>query len=404
MSAVGSIEASVEGQPNMMQYPKPRAPMDPVLSFRSFSDRGASTIPSVTTQGQALFVTSGRVALALALQGLGVGPGQKVLLPAYNCKAMVAPVEWCGATPALYRLREDLAVDLDDLADRLDGATRCLVVVHYFGFPQKLATLRRFCDDNGIALIEDCAHSFFGAVDGRGLGALGEYAIASPMKFYPIYDGGVLVCNRDGTELPPLHSAGLGFEVKALVNMFEQACFFRRLRPFHYVLSPMFYLKDRVWALVKRSVTNKVAQDLGPAASDGGYDFDPKWLNVRMSAPSAFVFRNTADSRLVAQRRANFQWLLGQFEDIQCCSPLFRELGDNVVPYVFPLVVENPAKVFSTLKASGVPMFRWEDIDPTVCPVSARYAESLFQLPCHQELRREELEWIVSEVHRAVAA
>ena len=132
--------------------------------------------------------SSGRVAIALALRHLGIRPGEQVLLPAYHCTAMVEPVQWASAAPVFYRIHPDTSVDLEHLQRLLTPLTRAVIVVHYFGFPQQLSSLRAFCDTHRLALIEDCAHAFFGEEAGRPLGSCGDYAIASAMKFFPIYE------------------------------------------------------------------------------------------------------------------------------------------------------------------------------------------------------------------------
>jgi hypothetical protein len=77
-------------------------------------------------------------------------------------------------------------------------------------------------------------------------------------------------------------------------------------------------------------------------------------------------------------------------------------LPDEVVPYVFPLLVDNPDRSFLRLKMRGVPLFRWEDVDESACSTSAHYSRHLYQLPCHQELSAADLEWLIAEVKLAL--
>ena len=71
-----------------------------------------------------------------------------------------------------------------------------MLVAHYFGFVRSLAQIRAFCDARGIALVEDCAHAFFGAAADRPVGSWGDLAIASLTKFFPVPAGGCLVSGR----------------------------------------------------------------------------------------------------------------------------------------------------------------------------------------------------------------
>jgi dTDP-4-amino-4,6-dideoxygalactose transaminase len=103
------------------------------------------------------FLPSTRVALGVGMRAVGVAPGDRVLMPAYHCRALVELAFWCGAEVDYYRVRDDLSADLDDLESRCGPATKCVVIVHYFGFPQPRTRLREFCTSRSIALVEDCA-------------------------------------------------------------------------------------------------------------------------------------------------------------------------------------------------------------------------------------------------------
>src|SRR6476646_6865713 len=103
-----------------MNYPKPRIPTLPVLSLESLSNTESRHIPSVLDAKGIKFVTSGRIAIALALLQMKIGKDDQVLLPAYHCSSMVEPVIWANAVPIFYKIRPDTSVDLDDIRARLD--------------------------------------------------------------------------------------------------------------------------------------------------------------------------------------------------------------------------------------------------------------------------------------------
>ena len=175
--------------------------MSTVLSSATFSgEQPDDSCPSILDTGSVKFVTSGRVGIALALKHMGAGRNDKILVPAYHCSSMIEPVLWVGATPVYYRVHENASVDLADVRAKIDSATKALLVTHYFGFHQDMPAIRALCDEAGIAVIEDCAHAFFGTVAGHPPGWYGDYAIASSMKFFPVFDGGCLVSSRRGLD------------------------------------------------------------------------------------------------------------------------------------------------------------------------------------------------------------
>ncbi len=265
----------------MVDFPKPHIPTSPVLSLESFSGDKDQHVPSVLDAGEVRFVTSGKRAIALALQQMKIGKNDKVLLPAYHCLAMVEPVVQANATPVFHKINSDTSVDLDDIQARLDGSIKLLMVVNYFGFPQNLSKIRIFCDEHNILLLEDCAHSFFGEYDGRPLGSFGDYAIASTIKFFPTSEGGCLVSSRHPTSSLHLKSAGVGFEMKAALVALERGFEYGRLGFLQKLIYLPMWLKNFIWGHVKKRVSTEnidfgLGASFGPGASDDGIDGKPE--------------------------------------------------------------------------------------------------------------------------------
>lgn len=391
----------------MHAYPRSHIPTQPVLSSTSFlPGKRSGSIASVLDAGDVKFVTSGRVAIALAMKEIGVGPGDKVLVPAYHCASMVQPVVWAGATPVFYKVRPDTSVDLDDLRSKLDGTTKALLATNYFGFPQDLTSLRRFCDDSNLRFVEDCAHSFLGQHCAKPLGSFGDYAIASAMKFFPVYEGGCLISSRHDISHLQLTSGGLGFEVKATFNTLEKSFSFGRMGVLRSALSAPMWAKNFLWSKVKKSAPSK-AISLGPGSSDGGFDFDPRWIMKRASLFSRLMINTVPIEPIARKRRENYLLLKEALSDVPHFRPLFPDLPDNVVPYVFPMVSPNLPVLFPVLKNAGVPIIRFaeyltEGVDASVCATSVVLSTQCMQLPCHQDLQPEELEWMIEKFRTVI--
>src|SRR5262245_3317846 len=107
-----------------------------------------------------------RNALYHGLRLLGLGPGDRVLVPAFHCSSLVEPILSCGASVDFYNIQRDCSPDFGDLETQIVGTTRAILVIHYFGFPGPIQRFRDLCDERGLALIEDCAHVLAGAGDG----------------------------------------------------------------------------------------------------------------------------------------------------------------------------------------------------------------------------------------------
>lgn len=386
---------------------KPAIPIAPILSSASFRRAGFARAATILDAGAARLVTSGRIAIGLALREIGVGAGDTVLVPAYHSQSMVPPVLWRGATPVFYRVRPDTAPDLDDLASRIDGRTRAIMATHYFGFIQDLAPLRALCDARGIALIEDCAHCFIGERDGRPVGAVGDYAIASSMKFLPVYEGGALVSARKPLDGVALQSAGAGFEAKVLLTSLENSFRWRRLGGVQAALWLPLKFKDALWGALKRRKSS-AAKALAPSSSDSSYSFDPAWLDKRSSWFARTMLGLVPAARIAALRRRHYEQLDAALGALPGLRALHPALPAGVCPWVYPLLVDDPEPLFARLLAAGVPVVRfghplWPGVDDTICPVSADLSRRVLALPCHQELKEDELAWLIDAVRRAAA-
>lgn len=386
---------------------RPLIPLAPILSASSFRRACAAPARTVLDAGSYRLVTSGRVAIALALREIGVQPGERVLVPAYHSASMIPPVLWRGAAPVFYRVRADASVDLEDLAARIAPGVRAVMVTHYFGFPQDMAPIRALCDTRGIALIEDCAHCFIGEAGGRPVGAWGDYAIASSMKFLPIYEGGALVSARHRLDHIVLHSAGPGFEAKVALNSLEKGFNYGRLPAVRAALSLPLRAKSALWGLLKRR-RGGAARALAPDSSDSSFNFDPAWVDKRSSLFARTMLKLAAPGRIAALRRGHYARLEAAVQGVAGVRPLHPRLPDGACPWVFPLLADEPERLFARLQALGVPLTRfgtppWQGVDAATCANSAMLAEHVLALPCHQELTEREMSWLAARLREAVA-
>jgi perosamine synthetase len=317
---------------------RPRVPLAPVLSGASFRRGGAARLPSVLDAGEVRLVTSGRIAIALALREMGVKAGDTVLVPAYHSLSMVPPVLWCGAAPCFYRVGADAAADLVHADTLLDPSVKAIMVTHYFGFPQDMAKIRAWCDRHGLQLLEDCAHCFFGEAGDRPVGAWGDYAIASSMKFFPNYEGGCLVSASRSLAPVALRSAGAGFELKVALTALENSFAYGRLPLLAALMRLPLAAKAAVWRMLKARRPAAAAVQLAPASSDSSSRFDTDWLDKYSSWFSRRMLALAGRNRIVERRRANYLKLEAALGRLSGARPLFGVLPDGACPWLFPML------------------------------------------------------------------
>jgi perosamine synthetase len=147
----------------------------------------------------ALAVTSCTTGLHLILAGLGIGPGDEVIVPAFTWVATANVVLYCGATPVLADVDpHTFNLDPADVARQVTDRTRAVIVVHLFGLCADMAAIRAAVPE-GVALIEDAACAAGASLDGVPAGGLGVAASFSfhPRKSITTGEGGMVTTNDE---------------------------------------------------------------------------------------------------------------------------------------------------------------------------------------------------------------
>ena len=147
----------------------------------------------------ALGVNSGTSALYLALVGLGVGPGDEVIVPGFTFVASMSAVVYARARPVPAEIDGSFNLDPADVESRIGPRTRAILAVHMLGNPARLRELRQVADRHGLPLIEDAAQAFGASYDGKWVGGHGRVGAFSFNIYKTITcgDGGMLVTDDE---------------------------------------------------------------------------------------------------------------------------------------------------------------------------------------------------------------
>lgn len=106
------------------------------------------------------FVSSGRVALATAIQMLSLPRGSEILLTAFNCPAVIDAILFAGMTPVFVDCNENGGIDLKSAARALNPKTKAIIATNVYGLVDSLDSLKNFSDKNHIFFVNDLAQSF----------------------------------------------------------------------------------------------------------------------------------------------------------------------------------------------------------------------------------------------------
>lgn len=149
----------------------------------------------------AIAMNSCTSALEAALLSKGVA-GREVIIPAETFIATGMAVHLAGGIPVFAEISEStLCLDLDDIKRRVTPRTAGVLLVHMAGLiTPDIFEFRQFCDDSGLFLIEDAAHSPGARYGGREAGSFGHAGCFSffPTKVITTGEGGMLTTDDDG--------------------------------------------------------------------------------------------------------------------------------------------------------------------------------------------------------------
>jgi len=146
----------------------------------------------------ALLLSGGGTAgLMAGLAGMGIGPGDEVIVPGYTFMATAAAVLMVGAIPVLAEINETLTLDPRDVAKKIGPHTKAIIPVHMCGIPADMKALTALARKRKIKVLEDCCQADGGSFKGKRLGSWGQAGAYSfnDFKILSAGEGGALVTN-----------------------------------------------------------------------------------------------------------------------------------------------------------------------------------------------------------------
>lgn len=382
-------------EPANCHFPRPRASVLPTLNWSDLTFGAADTVAPGLIKGAGVWHFSrGRYALEAAYRAAGVGPSGALLAPSYHCRTMLDAALALGGAVHFYALNGDLTPAMDSIRAALAAPNeiRALVVPHYFGVEQPDAVMRELadlCARHAVMLVEDCSHAWQVAL--RRAPAcqvrFGHVVVASPYKFFACADGGTLWGNPAQLSIARPSGRSILDEAKAIKAMFAHLA-----------------------ARAPQLPTAMPAQQAGARGEEQVLFSDqPSGLYCRdlegggSLAVSRWVMRRTRLSHVAQLRRRHYRAWADAVAGLRGGAALFPALAAECVPYMFPLLISAPDPQFFDLKQAGVPIWRWDEMAVSDCPIAAKYRLHLLHLPCHQSLTAAQMRWMTATVAEVLA-
>lgn len=296
-------------------------------------------------RGSAVALSSGSAALYVALQALGVGKGDEVIVPSYACSALLDAVFLAQAKPRLVDVNEqDLNLSLAETKRGIGRKTKAIIVTHTNGMPADMKAILRL----GVPVIEDCAQAIGAMYDGKPVGVFGDIAVFSFGATKMLTSGhGGMVCSRKK-------------------------------------------------ALVKRARSFREYEEQGPYRQR---------FNFQMSDFQAAVGRAQLSKLpgFLARRKQTAEHYYKAFSAERCWPPRLRGRKPNF--YRFLLKTENPELLRRRFEKAGVetrvcirsltPLHRRLGLEAKRFPITEWSLGHTLSLPIHPSLREHDISRII---------
>ena len=163
---------------------------------REFESRWASWSGAV----HAVSCSSGTAALHAALLGLGIQPGDEVIVPSHTFLSTSLAALHAGAVPVFCDVAEDQTIDPRALEALVTDRTRAIIVVHLYGVVCAMDRIMEVAQRRGLSVVEDCAQSVGGEFRGRKAGTLGDagcFSFSEGKHVSTGGEGGMIITDND---------------------------------------------------------------------------------------------------------------------------------------------------------------------------------------------------------------
>lgn len=345
------------------------------------------------------YMHRGRCGLGALCDYWNLGPGDEILVPAYNCGSEIDPFLRYNLKVIFYRVDRNANIDIEDIRRRVTNRTKVIYVTHYFGWPHKIEELSDYCRKNKINLIEDCALSLFSNPVDFPIGVLGDAAIYSFPKTLPVPDGGALVVGND-IQLSEISKQTPGFSV-ILNNMFpliKRTALRLSEKMGLYCFLPHCLIRSRNHGSNTVSVT-----PAGLPEMPQSYYYDKAIEKLAASKITHRILYHSSIETVVRCRRDNYSALFEMIKKVKKICPLYKELPDGVCPLYLPVLVENREAVSIRLNEMGIMVVQWwagfhGGFDWAEFPEAQYLKEHLLAIPIHQQLTQQNIDYIISSL------
>ena len=185
---------------NEWKYVKECLDTNWVSSVGKFVDKFEEDFAKYKGAKSAVVTMNGTAALQLALEVLGVGDGDEVIVPSMTFISSVNVIKYVGANPVFVDVRRDTFVmDADKIEELITEKTKAIMPVHIYGYPVDMDKVNEIAKKHNLYVIEDATEALGTTYKGKKAGMIGDIGCFSfnGNKLITTGAGGMLVTNNE---------------------------------------------------------------------------------------------------------------------------------------------------------------------------------------------------------------
>jgi perosamine synthetase len=171
-----------------------------ISSEGPFVERFESAFSERVGRKCGIAVCNGTAALDAALEALGIGPGDEVILPAFTIISCIGQLIRCGAKAVLVDSDPHTwNMDVGQIESKITSRTKAIMVVHTYGLPVDMDPVLDIARRHGLHVLEDAAEAHGQTYRDRPCGSFGDISTFSfyPNKLVTTGEGGMIVTNDE---------------------------------------------------------------------------------------------------------------------------------------------------------------------------------------------------------------
>ena len=340
---------------------------------------------------------SGRSSLIAILKSMEIKEGDEVVVQAFTCNAAVNPIIYVGAKPVFVDINKELNMDSKSLVQKISKKTKAVIIQHTFGNPGEISEIKNICKKNNIYLIEDCAHSLGAMYKGEFCGFFGDasfFSFGRDKVISSVYGGMVTVNNN--SLIKKVSEFQESLKNPSIFWIFQQL-----LHPIllNIFVLPIYNIKlgRAIMAglincnILSKAVTRKENKGELP-------NYFPKKMPNALSALAIHQLKKLERYNKHRIEIASYYNLL-----------FLKPANKNSIYMKYPLIVNNPSKVFNELRKKNIYLndgWSGSPIMPKLtslekvcysngsCPNAEEIANKIISLPTHINISKRDAKLI----------